>query len=227
MHPIPGNEDLYLLFNEAKPSHRFWLAPELHLLYMCSFHLVCLLSLLFPWPCIPKYPPVLPNLRRQQSHVLHWNLLYSLRNFNSPVTLNSRSTSFCDAGLKSLGSKLAFFIFYWLVSPSTNLQMPLWVVRPLLAFTLPHSTHSLYFWCPPLSQWDYPCAVLVLGRPGNQEIFIPGTCFNRDILSSTLHWILCSLRFSISVVSTMLSRAANNMSNIWDSQSTNVHWVHF
>lgn len=122
--------------------------------------------------------------------------------------------------LRSLisGFKAWLFVFYRLVSPSTNLQMP-----PLLAFTLSHSTLSLYFWCPPLSQGDYPCAVLVLRGSGNQEIFIPGTYFNRNILSFTLHWILCSLRFSINAVSTILSPAANTMSNTWDSQSTNVH----
>lgn len=130
---------MYLLFNEAKPSHRFWLAPELHLLYMCSFPLVCLLSLLFLWPCIPKYPPVLPNLRRQQSHVLHWNLLYSLRNFNSPITLNSRSTSFCDAGLKSLGSELAFLSStgsFHLLPTSKCLSGLLDLCLPLLFLTL-------------------------------------------------------------------------------------------
>lgn len=99
---------MYLLFHEAKPSHRFWLAPELHVLYMCCFHLVCLLSLLFPGPFIPKYPPVLPNLRCLQSPVLHLNLLYFLRDFNSPVILNSKFTSFCDTGLTFLGSALAF-----------------------------------------------------------------------------------------------------------------------
>ena len=99
MHPVPGNENFYLHFNAAKPNHRFWLPPDLYqFTVMCCLHRKCLFSLFLPWPRIPKCPPSVPNLRCRQLPVLHFTFLYSLPDFNTPITLNSRVTSFCDPG---------------------------------------------------------------------------------------------------------------------------------
>lgn len=199
----------------------------INLLHVCCLHCQCLFSLSFPWPCIPNCPPLVPKLGCRRLPVLHVTLLHSPHDFNTPITLHSRFTSFFDSGwnfwLQSLASLSSAGSLH-LIPTSARLPGLLDLYFPLHFLPPPISFSFDVQHCP---QWGYSHAAFILGQSGNQEIFTWGARFKRDVLRPILHWIPYSLRFSVNVVSIMLSSAANTMSHVLDCQSTDVHWVNF
>lgn len=127
-----------------------------HFLHLYFFILsVC--SLLFPWPSNHTYSTLISNLWCQQLLAVtsFYPSSFSFRTFISHPLLPLDSSLLPRSHIpnfKTWPPYLLLTCFTFL----TNLQIPLWVYRPVFSFDLLNSTHFLHFWHPSLPPVRFP-----------------------------------------------------------------------
>lgn len=129
---------------------------------------------------------------------------FSFKTFIShPLTLDSSLAQVSHSWLQNLTSLSSTADLLHLL---TNLQIPVWVYRPVLPLIFWTLHISFIFGIHRYLLWDSPRSNSHPWAIRNQEIPISGTCFERSSLYSPLYWSLCSLRPSVNIMFIIVSQ---------------------